>query len=121
MKEKILSITQLILVITFVTINTSILIKQVDKVKEDVNALLPDSDGSEDEARRIYENFMKKEQYISLTVSHDDLTSIEDCFVQLIGYLSVNDIKNAEVTKSRLISYLEHLRRLSGFTIDAVI
>ena len=121
MKEKILSIILLILVIGFVTINTSILVKQIDNVKEEVDALLLDGDNSETDARRIYENFMKKEQYISLTVSHDDLTSIEDCFIQLIGYLSVKDIKNAEVTKSRLISYLEHLRRLSGFTIDAVI
>ena len=41
--------------------------------------------------------------------------------MEMIGYLSVNDTDNARVTKNRLISYLEHLRRLSGFNIDAVI
>ena len=121
MKEKILSIVLLVMVIAFVTVNTIILNKQVEEVTKSVSSLSLDNDDAEMEARRIYESFMKKEKYMSLTVSHDDLTSIEDCFVQMIGYLSVDDKKNAEVTKSRLISYLEHLRRLSGFNIDAVI
>lgn len=121
MKEKILSVVLMILVISFVTVNTLILNNQVEDVTENVSSLSLDNEDSEKEAVRIYESFMKKEKYMSLTVSHEDLTSIEDCFVQMIGYLSVDDRKNAEVTKSRLISYLEHLRRLSGFNIDAII
>ena len=50
-----------------------------------------------------------------------NMTSIEDCFVEMIGYISVNDIDNATVVKYRLKRSLEHLRRLSGFNIDAII
>ena len=121
MKEKILSIALLILVITFVTVNTVILNHQIEKITKEVDALKVDSESSEYDAKKIYDDFMKKEKYMSLTVSHDDLTSIEDCFVEMIGYISVGNMSDAEVTKSRLISYLEHLGRLSGFNIDAVI
>lgn len=121
MKEKLLSIALLILVISFVTVNTVVLEKQIKWVTDEVSSLSLDGNDAKASAERIYQDFMKKEKYMSFTVSHDDLTSIEDCFVEMIGYLSVNDTDNATVTKNRLISYLEHLRRLSGFNIDAVI
>lgn len=121
MKEKILSVALLITVIVFVTVNTLILNKQIGDITENVSLLTLDNESAEENAERIYADFMKKEKYMSITVSHDDLTSIEDCFVEMIGFISVGDIPNAEVTRSRLISYLEHLRRLSGFNIDAVI
>ena len=121
MKEKILAVALLILVIAFVTVNTLILDKQIEDVTERVNSLSIKGENAKESAKKIYDDFMKKEKYMSFTVSHDDLTSIEDCFVEMIGFISVDDIPNAEVTKSRLISYLEHLRRLSGFNIDAVI
>ena len=121
MKEKILAVALLILVIAFVTVNTVILDKQIEEITESVSSLTINSENAKEGAEKIYDDFMKKEKYMSFTVSHDDLTSIEDCFVEMIGFILVGDISNAEVTKSRLISYLEHLRRLSGFNIDAVI
>ena len=121
MKQKILAIILLILVIAFVSVNTVILDRQIERTTEEVKGLVVDNPGAIDEADRLYSDFMRREKYMSITVSHDDLTSIEDCFVEMIGYLSVRDAPNAEVTKSRLIGCLEHLRRLSGFNIDAII
>lgn len=121
MKQKILAVVLCISVIAFVSMNTVILNRQIEATMSDVNGLSLDGDNAEAKARAIYEDYMKKEKYMSLTVSHDDLTSIEDCFVEMIGYLSVGDKQNAEVTKSRLMNFLEHLRRLSGFNIDAII
>lgn len=121
MKEKILSIVLLITVIAFVTVNTIILERQIDKVTQNVGSLDIYGDNVKEDAEKIHNDFMNKEKYMSITVSHNDLTSIEDCFVEMRGYISVGDLKNAEVAKSRLVSYLEHLGRLSGFNIEAII
>ncbi len=121
MKEKILAVIILIAVVAFVIANTLIIEKQIGDVEKAVSALNTEDEGAADKARKIHEDFMNKERFISLTVSHDDLTNIEDCFVELTGYLSVGDADNAQVTKDRLTNSLEHLRRLSTFTIDAII
>ena len=39
----------------------------------------------------------------------------------MIGYLSVKDTEGAEMTKSRLIDALLHLRRLSGVNISSIL
>ncbi len=121
MKEKILSIILLALVIVSVIVNTVVLDKQIEGIIESVDKLDPNGSNAKEEADEIYQDFMKKERYMSLTVSHDDMTSIESCFVEMIGYLAVGDKQNAEVVKYRLKSSLEHLRRLSGFNFDAII
>ena len=121
MREKILAVTLLLGVIAFVAVNTVVLNKQVKETINCVNELNMDAKNAEEEAKKIYADFRKKEKYMSLTVSHNDLTCVEDCFVEMIGFLSVKDAQNARVTKSRMISYLEHLGRLSSFNIDAVI
>ena len=121
MRVKIGAAILLICVISFVSVNTIVLDRQIGDIIKEVEQTSISSEGVLEEAKELYADFMRKEKYMSLTVSHDDLTSIEDCFVEMIGYISVGDSNNAVVTKSRLISCLEHLRRLSGFNIDAVI
>ena len=121
MKEKILAVILFSLIILFVTVNTVVMNKQIAEVINKVDKLDLFAENSFKEANILYEDFMKKESYLSITVSHNDMTSIEDCFVEMIGYISVNDIDNATVVKYRLKSSLEHLRRLSGFNIDAII
>ena len=71
--------------------------------------------------RALYDEFKKKETFISLTVNHEDLTRIEESFSEIIGYLSVGNADDAMVIKNRLLDSLEHLRRLSGFNIDSII
>ncbi len=121
MKEKIFAVIILIAVVAFVWINTVIIDRQISKLADEVEMLDVESEDAESKAREIQEEYMKKERFISLTVSHDDLTNIEGCFVELVGYLSIGDAENAKVTKDRLKYSLEHLRRLSTFTIDAII
>ena len=121
MKEKIIAILLLILILTYVVINTVMLSNGIEEITNSVKGLDVGNSNSKNEAESIYERYKDYETYISLTVDHDDITNIEDCFVEMIGYLSVEDSDNAKVTKGRLISYLEHLRRLSGFNIDAII
>ena len=124
MKEKIIATSILVVIISFVFINTILLDKEIKKIANDVNELqISDTNSvdSERRAREIYDRYKRRETFISLTVNHEDLTNIEEGFDEIIGYLSVNDTDGALVIKSRLIGSLEHLRRLSGFTIDAII
>ncbi len=124
MKEKITAFCLFILVIGFVIFNTIVLDRQIDRLCDAAEKLEISDENigqSEKDARKLYEEFRKKETFISLTVNHDDLTDIEECFSEMIGYLSVGDADGARVTKNRLVDSLEHLGRLSGFNIDAII
>ena len=124
MFDKILALFLLVLTLTFVAVNTAVLDKQIDEILESVSALeITDwsTESASLDAEKIYDDFKRRETYISLTVNHNDLTSIEEGFAELVGYLSVGDADNARVTKNRLQDALEHLGRLSGFNIDAII
>ena len=121
MKEKIFGIVIFIGVMLFVGVNTVIIDSQMAEICAEIEQIQADSDSAAARAEEIYADFQSKEKYLSLTVSHEDLTNIEDCFVELIGLLRVGDTDNARVVKDRLVHSVEHLRRLSTFTIDAII
>lgn len=124
MKEKIFAVLAVVSIIAAVSANTVFLGKNIDKIRKEVESISI-KDGECELARRqavrAFELFRDAELLIGLTVNHDDLSNIEECFAELIGYLSVGDADGAEVTKSRLTDALGHLRRLSGFNIDAII
>ncbi len=117
MKEKILAVLMLFAVLCFVAVNTIALDRQISSLMEMLNG----SSLDEEKAENIYKIFRQKKSYMSLTVSHEDLTSIEECFIELIGYTRDEDDGNAQTAKNRLVFYLEHLRRLSGFNLDSII
>ena len=124
MKEKIIAFCLLFLVLCFVLINTLVLDRQIKSLYDDTAKIeISDSDiqAAERSARELYEEFKKREKFISLTVNHEDLTRIEESFSEIIGYLSVGNADDAMVIKNRLLDSLEHLRRLSGFNIDSII
>lgn len=124
MREKIIAFCLFFLVLGFVFVNTIVLGKQIKEVyamTEEINISNENVEECEAKMRSLYEDFKKKETFISLTVNHEDLTNIEESFSEIIGYLSVGDADGARVIKNRLLDSLEHLRRLSGFNIDAII
>ena len=124
MKEKIIAFCLLFLVICFVLINTLVLDRQIKGLYDDTAKIeINDSDiqAAERSVRALYEEFKRREKFISLTVNHEDLTRIEESFSEIIGYLSVGNADDAMVIKNRLLDSLEHLRRLSGFNIDSII
>ena len=124
MKEKIFGVIAFALVVISVIANTVILHRNIDKIHESVDKIEINDNNCEIAkvlAEDIYELFRKRETFIGLTVNHDDLSEIEDCFSELIAYLRVDDADSASVAKNRLTDALSHLRRLSGFNIDAII
>lgn len=124
MKAKIFAVSVFVLVLILVSINTYFLTNSIDDVISGIEELNIETGGEKEilkNGEELFDDFKKLETYISLTVSHNDLMSIEDSFSEFVGYLSVGDIDGAQVTKSRLINALEHLRRLSGINIDSII
>ena len=90
---------------------TSALSKELDSI----------STGEGGEYEKLAEKFRRHERYISLTVSHDDLTNIEEGFAELIGAEFAGDDLRIVTLKSRLKDSLEHLGRLSGINIDSIL
>lgn len=72
------------------------------------------------EYEKIFERFKKAERIISLTVSHDDLTNIEEGFAEIIGAAKAGGEVGTSTVKSRLTDALDHLGRLSGINIDSI-
>lgn len=68
----------------------------------------------------IFDRFKQKEWLISLTVNHEDLTSVEESLSEIIGAAKTGDADGVATIKSRLINSLEHLSRLSGINIESI-
>ncbi len=116
MKAKLFAYITVFGIFLFVICNTVFLDITLGEFANEVNLINTAEAASEFKAQ-----FEKKEIFISLTVSHDDLTNIEEEVAELVGAFSVNDTEEAEIIKNRLKSSLEHLRRLSGFNLDSII
>ena len=106
-------------VIAFVFINsfaihsyTSDLLKQIEEAPDSFN------DGGAYSA--CYENYKNAEKYIALTVSHSDLSVVEDSFAEIMGAVKARDDESLVIAKSRLIEGLTHVKRLSGVNFDSI-
>ena len=121
MKDKIIAVAILLTVLLATGLNAWFLMHEIDKTIEEAKTIDISKNGSNYEAEKIFQRYLEREHYISLTVSHDDLTRIEENFCEVIACLKVGDNQAAEIAKDRLIRSLEHLRRLSGFNIDSII
>lgn len=73
------------------------------------------------EFETVFDEFKKAERYISITVSHDDLTNIEESFSEIIGAANAKNQIGVKTIKSRLKDELLHLGRLSGINIDSIL
>ena len=72
-------------------------------------------------ADRVSERFTKIALFISITVNHDDLEDAEVCVIEFQEAVNSEDDAALRLAKSRLISAIGHLKRLSGISIDSII
>ena len=119
MKAVIIAHIILLTVTVSVVINSGVCKVLVDRTINEIEAADDDHASSKD-YKKIFDKYMARQQYIGLSVSHDDLTNIEDCFRELIGSAEVNDTDNITITKSRLTGALSHLGRLCGINFDSI-
>jgi len=119
MKTLIFAIVTSLTVTALVGVNSFILNRSISALVEECEAI-PNSTDMKTDYESLYQSFMKKQRFISLTVSHDDLTEIENDLAEILGAIEANDEESLIIAKSRLIMTLTHLRRLSGVNLDSI-
>ena len=121
MKVKILSVVLLFFLLGAVIANTFFLTRKIEQIISDIqSAPTENTNDSIGRITEIFDNYQKAEGFLSLTVSHNDLSDINGYFTELMAYLSLGNAEEASVAKSRLIDALLHLKRLSGWNIQAI-
>ena len=120
MKTLVFAVATAFIVTALVGINSFALHRSISTLLEECDAI-PSGTEYKAEYEALYESFMKKQKFISLTVSHDDLTGIENDLAEILGAIEAEDEEALIIAKSRLIMTLTHLRRLSGVNLDSIL
>ena len=122
MKIAIFATIVLLLSFGLVIANSILLRVYIDEILNEVREIEIDDVGTAlMKFESAFKKFERREKFVSLTVSHSDLTSIEDAFCDIIGAGNAENKGEMIKTKTRLINSLEHLRRLSGINIDSIL
>ena len=80
---------------------------------EDIDAFK----GTFQKIKDIYNN---NEIFVSLTVSHEDLTNIEEMLSEIEGAITAKDKDAVIIAKSRFESAVLHLGQLSALNIESI-
>jgi len=121
MKEVRIAFGLLIFTFLAVIINSVALRASFEELYKMVDAAEIEPAAAVGDYTEIFEHFKKKEPFISLTVNHEDLTAVEDAFAEIIGAAKADDKEAIITIKSRLISSIEHLKRLAGINIESIL
>ena len=114
MKAFRISLVALVLLVATIFVNSAYIERLTEKFVEDIDLINEDDrERAKSDVDRIYKKFKRAEKIISITTSHDDLTSIEEGFAEMIGAINARDMSDIIKIKSRLKSSFEHLGRLS--------
>ncbi len=116
-KAVIFSIVTLVCVVAFVIVNTLVLSSMIGELERRTSA----AEIEYTEFEELYEYFVGMRTYLSITVNHDDIATVEEEFEEIRGALAIDDKETATIAKSRLLGALRHLGRLSGFNMDSII
>ena len=107
----------LAVITVFISINTAFLSKTISDLEQKARATPIEASAFEE----LYDDFLKARTYLSTSVDHDDIASVEAEFHEILGALAIDDKESAVIAKSRLCGALCHLGRLSGFNIHSII
>ncbi len=122
MKASKIAIITLLLLTCAILLNSYLIDKFVTQLTKDVDEVsVEDLELATVEFEEIFEKFSKIERFISITVSHDDLTNIEESFSEIIGSSKAKNLEEVVKVKSRLKDALEHLKRLSKINLDSIL
>ena len=119
MKAVIISYIVLATVLIAVILNSLFVSNGISKIKHRLENAPSDTEHY-DLYAEIFDEYLKKQRFIGLTVSHDDLTNIENEFNEILGAIKADDEESLVIAKSRLIGSLSHLKRLSGINADSI-
>ncbi len=71
-------------------------------------------------AEEIEKDFKHTHAYLSIILSNEMLGKIEDYINEIKLYAVLENSDGIEISKSRLKSHIEQLRRLSSFNIESI-
>ena len=77
--------------------------------------------GDTTDAEAIKEDFYGTAFLLSVTLNHDDIEEAEEYVIELAEMAKGEDEAALSLAKSRLISAINQLKRLSGIGIDSII
>lgn len=122
MKSTLIAALVLASVLFFVIFNAVTVVRIAEEYENAVAAVeITDHPAGETEKiEQMYADFLLREKYISLSVSHEDLTNIEGTFAEWIGACRADDYATAEEMKSRLCDAFRHLGRLAKCNPDSI-
>ena len=115
MKSIIVSVGVLLFLLAIVITNTifiNLVVGGLEKSLEQVETLI----GFE----QTYDEYLKNERWLSLTVDDMRMQNIENAFVVCVEYSRQGLSEEAAIEKSRLLSELRQMRRLCGFNIKSI-
>lgn len=122
MKAVRISIIVFILLLAAVILNSIYISKVTEKFADKIREIDTENlEAAKDVLKQLHEEFRKEEKFISITVSHDDLTNIEESFADIIGAAEAGMTVDVITIKSRLEDALRHLGRLSSINFDSII
>ena len=114
MKTVYLSVAIFLIILCFILFNSFFVCNKSDElVLELKNAEKLSSSEEKAEYERIYKKYKSTEILFSLTISHDELATIDECFSELAAAAESKNPDEIKQIKSRLTSRLEHINRLS--------
>ena len=119
MKSKIAAFIMAGAVLTTVIVNTFILLYNIDEIIGKLEEA-PDDISAISEYSEIFDDFKRRERFLSLTVSHSDLSEITYSFAELIAAAKAEDEESFIITKSRLTESLLYLRRHCMISLDSI-
>ncbi len=105
--------------VLFVIVNTVLLGIFMNELYEILETV--DFEQGSEEFFEAYDYYKRRAIFITLTVSHTDMHDIEQDFAEIIGCLETGDVGSASIVKSRLMSSVEHMRRLTGVNIESIV
>ena len=113
-----IAVTILALLIILAAANVAASAGIINELSKDTAALTL---GQIEQAEALCRKFERCAFFLSITVNHDDLEDAEECLVELTVAIGGDDSEDVEIAKSRLLSALSQIRRLSGAGIDSII
>lgn len=122
MKAAKFAVAVLIILAIAIFANSIYIEKETERFSMEIEAIdISDIESAAIKFESLFEKFRRAEKFISITVSHDDLTNIEEGFADIIGAAKAGDQTSVITIKSRLQDSFEHLGRLSGICLDSII
>ncbi len=123
MKSLILSILIIAAIITFTvtgTVLTDRSLEEISAYTEKIDSTSADFDVINEQLSSAEKSFSKSEKFLSLTLCDEHLEEIKRGLTDIKSSASAESREGVITAKSRLISYIEELRRLSSFSIETI-